>query len=107
MQLMPNRELFPHYSTQSADIRRQIAFAVCAWVIDYLTYTMLNVIFDRRYNLSPTYVGLCYLRQYPRFRYSVVFIATHIISDVYLSLTFARIGGVDLSYSPEDESGVC
>jgi hypothetical protein len=107
MQLMPNRELFPHYSTQPADIRRQIAFAVCAWVVDYLAYTMLNVIFDRRYNLSPTYVGLCYLREYPRFRYSVVFIAAHIISDVYLSLTFASMAGVDLGYSPEDNSGLC
>jgi hypothetical protein len=106
LELMPNRELFPHYSTQSADVRQQIAFALCAWCADYFTYTMLNVMLDRRYNLSPTYVGLCYLREYPRFRTSVVLIAAHIISDVYLSLTFATMGGVDLN-DPVDQSGLC
>lgn len=106
LELMPNRELFPHYSTQSADVRQQIAFALCAWCADYFTYTMLNVMLDRRYNLSPTYVGLCYLREYPRFRTSVVLIAAHIISDVYLSLTFATMGGVDLN-DTVDQSGLC
>jgi len=54
LDLMPNRSLFPHYSTDSSVVSQQIGFAICAWCLNYFSYTVICVLFDRRYNLSPT-----------------------------------------------------
>lgn len=107
LKIMPNRQVYSHYSTESGDQRQQIFFCLCAWSLDYVVYTVLNLVFDRRYNLSPTYVGLCYLRDNPKFRIAVLCIGAHIISDWYLMMTFAAIGGVNLSDSDQNSLGLC
>ena len=48
-------------------------------------------------------VGLCFERDYPRFRYSIVLIATHVISDVYLMLVLATMAGLYLGDDPHHD----
>ena len=99
LQYHPNRFVFPNFQEPNIDVKQQMTFVAIAWSLDYLNYTIINLVFDRRYNMTPMYVGACHLRQYRRFQYSVVLIASHIISDVYLGMAWAMMAGVNIEHS--------
>jgi hypothetical protein len=57
-------------------------------------FWMTDIYSSRRYSLSPTFIGTCHMKQYPRFVRAMVVVATHVLTDVYLGMLFMAVGGV-------------
>ena len=90
-----NSEVFLNFSDGAAfNLSQQLLFVFIAWILDYINYTLTNVLCTRAYDISPIYVGTACLKQYQRTRRALSFIAAHIISDVYLGMVFAMEGGI-------------
>ena len=61
--------------------------------MDQVIYELLNSLCKYLYELTPLFVGVAVRKEYSQLRISLLLIAAHIISDVYLSMIFAIEGG--------------
>ena len=90
-----NEKVFVNFSEAAGfDLGQQLLFVLIAKLLDYANFTLTNMLCQSKYEITPTYVGNCHLKQYPRVRRSLCMIAAHIISDVYLGMVFAMRGGI-------------
>jgi len=90
-----NAKVFLNFSDGAEfDLQQQLLFVLIAWILDFINYTLTNMMCTRAYDITPFYVGTACLKQYPRTRRALFFIAAHIISDVYLGMVFAMEGGI-------------
>lgn len=86
--------IFPNFSKEADfDFQQQALFVFIAWSMDQFIYELLNVLCKYLYELTPLFVGAAVRKEYSRLRISLLLIAAHIISDVYLSMVFAIEGG--------------
>lgn len=76
------------------DLPRQLLFVAISWGLDTLNFTVTNVLCKRAYDITPIYCGTALLKQYPNTRRRLLYVAAHIISDVYLGMVFAMEGGI-------------
>jgi hypothetical protein len=94
-----NVPLFPSYAeviNEQNDpdnehlFRQQIFFTGLALGIESVFYMATNQLSRiAKLPCTPSYVGLCHLREFPRYKLSIVLIGGHIVSDVYLGMIFA------------------
>ena len=90
-----NSSVFLNFSAGADfNLSQQLLFVGIAWSLDYLNFTLTNLLCKRAYDITPIYVGNACLKQYPRTRRALLFVAAHIISDVYLGMCFAMEGGI-------------
>lgn len=90
-----NALVFPQFSTEANfDLKQQARFVAIAWCLNLLVYEATNVMCKRLFNLTPLYVGEAVLRESDELQMSLIFIAGHIISDVYLSMLLGMEGGI-------------
>ena len=68
---------------------QQFLFVGLVLALEFFVYETTNQV-SRRYvqKMTPHYIGCCHLREYPRFRWSIILICAHIVSDVYLGILF-------------------
>jgi hypothetical protein len=76
------------------DLRRQLLFVAISGTLDTLNFTVTNVLCKWAYEITPIYCGTAVLKQYPNTRRRLLFVAAHIISDVYLGMVFAMEAGI-------------
>ena len=90
-----NEKVFVNFSEAAGfDLGQQLLFVLIAKLLDYANFTLTNMLCQSKYEITPTYVGNCHLKQYPRVRRSLFVLAAHIVSDVYLGMVFAMEGGI-------------
>jgi hypothetical protein len=98
-----NVRIFVNFSEESEfNLSQQLLFVGIAWGLDALNYMGTNILCKRAYDITPFYVGSALLKQYPNTRRRVLYVAAHIISDVYLGMVFAMEGGI-YSASPIED----
>ncbi len=86
--------IFPNFSEEANfDFQQQALFVFIAWSMDQVIYEILNVLCKHLYELTPLFVGAAVMKEHSHLRISLLLIAAHIISDVYLSMIFAIEGG--------------
>lgn len=86
--------VFPNFSEEANfDFQQQALFVFIAWSMDQVIYELLNVLCKNLYDLTPLFVGAAVRKEHSRLRVSLLLIAAHIISDVYISMIFAIEGG--------------
>jgi hypothetical protein len=68
--LPDNSDLFPGYSPKNPefDLWMQTQFTACGLLADFAKYTIICVMFDRIWKISPMYVGACHEIENKNFR---------------------------------------
>lgn len=95
--------VFPKFTKGAQfDFRQQALFVAIAWSLDFVIYEVTNIMCKRLFDLTPLYVGEALIAEHPRFGVSMLVIAAHIISDVYLSMMFGMEGGLYFT-NPSEE----
>ena len=89
-----NTGVFQLFATKEKKLVQQLAFAFTNAGGGMLGFWAIDTYSSWAYTLSPTFVGTCHVKQYPRFVRTMVVVATHVITDVYLGMLFLAVGGV-------------
>lgn len=105
-QLLPyNARVFIDFSTSEPrwddggtyDWLQQLAFVCAGVAIAYCRYCAIDITSGRMFGITPTYVGTCHIAQYPRFRRTMVTVATHVVTDVYVGCKLFKLACINCS----------
>lgn len=92
--LANNMLIFPFLAGTVLDgdtMQQQFAFIAVSWLAEVVLYCTIDSISHKYFKLAPTYVVACHLQQYPRFSRTVIVLAAHITSDVYLGMVLVTL----------------
>ena len=104
--LSDNVAVFPAFVPEAGfDWRQQLVFVLVAMALDWLSFAFINVVANRLWQQTPTYVGWCLEIQNVAFRRAKIFVAAHVVSDVYLGMLFVMQSGWFFSFRSGSSSG--
>ena len=92
----PSAATFPTYNYLVVEGKtgQQLIFVLSMLLVEGTAYHLTDMLSAWRYHLTPTHVGLCHLQQYPHYCVSMLVIAWHVVTDVYLGLLLASAAGL-------------
>ena len=96
--------VFPTFSKDANfDLQQQAVFVAIAWSMDMAMYEVTNVLCKRLFDLTPLYIGEAVVTEHNGLNFSLMVIAAHIISDVYLSMVLGMEGGLYFANAWEED----
>ena len=88
-----NVYVFPYLrdSLEAAAFKQQVMYVLASWLSEYLLFVCIDAVSGKLFQITPSYVGSCHLKDYPRYSRTILCLAAHIVSDVYLGMVLVTL----------------